>query len=96
MAREVMFSVDDVSDIVERMDGLRDGSGWMVLDAAVAEEDLPPPAAFSGLFSGKGPDVPELSWVWSPAISVGGALGSMPMFGGTRISRPSTKSSSRG
>jgi hypothetical protein len=63
MAREVMFSVDDVDDVVERMDALADGSGWIVFDAAVNEDDLPPPPAFAGLFSAKGPDVPELSWV---------------------------------
>jgi hypothetical protein len=63
MAREVMFTVDDVGPILERMAELADGSGWMVLDAAVAEDDLPPPAAFAGLFTAKGPDVPELSWV---------------------------------
>jgi hypothetical protein len=63
MAREVIFSVGDVADIVERMDELVDGSGWIVFDAAVNEDDMPPPPAFAGLFSAKGPDVPELSWV---------------------------------
>jgi hypothetical protein len=63
MAREVMFTVDDLVDLLERMDGLADGSGWMVLDAAVDEDDLPPPPAFAGIFSAKGPDVPEVSWV---------------------------------
>ena len=63
MAREVLFSVEDPSPIVERMAELAGGSGWMVLDAAVAEDDLPPPASFGGLFAGRGPAVPELSWV---------------------------------
>jgi hypothetical protein len=63
MAREVLFGVADPSPVLERMAELADGSGWMVFDAAVAEDDLPPPAAFGGLFSAKGPAVPELSWV---------------------------------
>jgi hypothetical protein len=63
MAREVLFRVEDPSPILERMAELADGSGWMVFDAAVAEDDVPPPAAFGGLFTAKGPAVPELSWV---------------------------------
>ncbi|MET0150894.1 MAG: hypothetical protein ABW310_17255 [Acidimicrobiales bacterium] len=63
MAREVMFTVDALEPILDRMAELADGSGWMVLDAAVAEDDVPPPPALAGLFSAKGPAVPELSWV---------------------------------
>jgi hypothetical protein len=63
MAREMMFTEDDLSPVLERMAELADGSGWLVLDAAVAEDDIPPPAALAGLFSAKGPAVPELSWV---------------------------------
>ena len=63
MAREVLFGVADPSPVLERMAELADGSGWMVFDAAVAEDDVPPPTAFGGLFSAKGPAVPELSWV---------------------------------
>jgi hypothetical protein len=63
MPRELMFTVDDLGPVLDRMAVLADGSGWMILDAAVAEEDVTPPAAFAGLFSAKGPDVPELSWV---------------------------------
>jgi hypothetical protein len=63
VAREVLFRVEDPSPALERMAELADGSGWMIFDAAVAEDDLPPPSAFGGLFTGKGPDVPELSWV---------------------------------
>lgn len=59
----MVFTVDDLEGIVARMADLADGSGWMVLDGAVAEDDVPPPAAFGGLFTAKGPDVPELSWV---------------------------------
>jgi hypothetical protein len=63
MAREVLFRVADPSPVLERMAELADGSGWMVFDAAVDEDDVPPPAAFGGLFTAKGPAVPELSWV---------------------------------
>ncbi len=63
MAREVLFGIADPSPVLERMAELADGSGWMVFDAAVAEDDVPPPAAFGGLFTAKGPAVPELSWV---------------------------------
>jgi len=63
VAREVLFSASEREPIVERMADLADGSGWMILDGAVMSEDVPPPAAFGGLFSGKGPEVPELSWV---------------------------------
>lgn len=63
MARELMFTVDDLGPVLERMAELADGSGWMILDAAVAEDDVPPPAAFAGLFTAKGPAAPELSWV---------------------------------
>ncbi len=63
MPRDVMFTVDDRSAIVDRMAELADGSGWIVFDAAVDEDDLPPPPGLAGIFSAKGPDVPELSWV---------------------------------
>jgi hypothetical protein len=63
MAREVMFTVEDRADILERMGELAGGSGWMVFDAAVHEDDMPPAPALAGIFSAKGPDVPELSWV---------------------------------
>jgi hypothetical protein len=58
-----MFRVDDRDGIVERMAELADGSGWIVFDAAVDEQDLPPPPGLAGIFTAKGPEVPELSWV---------------------------------
>jgi hypothetical protein len=60
---ELLFRVEDVQPVVDAMAELADGSGWLVLHAAVEDDDLPPPPAFAGLFSAKGPDVPELSWV---------------------------------
>ena len=63
MPRDVMFRVEDTSEIVDRMAELADGSGWIVFDGAVDEDDLPPPPGIAGIFSAKGPDVPELSWV---------------------------------
>jgi hypothetical protein len=63
MAREVLFRAAEPAPILERMAEVRDGSGWVVFDAFVAEADIPPPAAFGGLFTAKGPGVPELSWV---------------------------------
>jgi hypothetical protein len=61
--RDVMFTVDDTSTILDRMAELADGSGWIVFDAAVDEDDLPPPPGIVGIFTAKGPDVPEVSWV---------------------------------
>jgi hypothetical protein len=63
MPRDVMFTVDDRADVVDRMAELADGSGWIVFDAAVHEDDLPPPPGLVGVLTAKGPDVPELSWV---------------------------------
>ncbi|HYF46000.1 MAG TPA: hypothetical protein VD926_07295, partial [Acidimicrobiales bacterium] len=63
MPREVMFRVEDRTSIVDRMAELADGSGWIVFDAAVDEEDLPPPPGLVGIFTAKGPEAPELSWV---------------------------------
>ena len=63
MPRDVMFTVDDTSTILDRMAELADGSGWIVFDAAVDEDDLPPPPGIVGIFTAKGPDVPEVSWV---------------------------------
>ena len=63
MAREVLFRVEDRSPVLDRMAELADGSGWMVFDPFVAEDDVPPPAAFGGICTAKGPAAPELSWV---------------------------------
>jgi len=63
MAREVLFRATDPAPVLQRMAEVRDGSGWVVFDAFVVEADIPPPAAFGGLFTAKGPAVPELSWV---------------------------------
>jgi len=63
---ELVFRADDpdeVAQVVDRMAALADGSGWIVLDAAVMSEDAPPPSLLGGLFSGRGPEAPEASWV---------------------------------
>ena len=54
MASEVRFTVDDVSDILDLMDELADGSGWLVLDGAVHEDDMPPAPGILGLFTREG------------------------------------------
>ena len=63
MPEEVLFNVDDVVGIVQQMDELADGTGWLVLDGAVHEDDMPPAPGILGLFAAKGPEAPELSWV---------------------------------
>jgi hypothetical protein len=61
--RELHFAATDPSAVVERMSELAGGSGWLVLDAAVMSDDVPPAPPFGGIFSGRGPVVPEVSWV---------------------------------
>ncbi len=60
---ELRFSVPERGQVLDQMAMLADGSGWLVLDPAVAEEDLPPSSVFGTLFTAKGPEAPELSWV---------------------------------
>jgi hypothetical protein len=63
MTEEILFNVNEVGGIVKLMDELADGSGWLVLDGAVHQDDMPPAPGILGLFTAKGPEAPELSWV---------------------------------
>jgi hypothetical protein len=63
MPEELLFTVGELDRILELMEELRDGSGWLVLDGAVHQDDMPPAPGILGLFSAKGPEAPELSWV---------------------------------
>lgn len=50
--------------VVEVMEELSDGSGWLTLDPAL-DERFPPPqqSTFGRLVSGRGPPVPRANWV---------------------------------
>jgi hypothetical protein len=63
LTTEFTFRVEDRAGVLAEMAMLADGSGWLVLDAGVSEEDLPPASIFGGLFGASGPEAPELSWV---------------------------------
>lgn len=54
-----------VSDVVTRMNQIRrDRDGWINLQPAIDEEDIPPPQTSLGrLFTARGPEVPLCSWV---------------------------------
>jgi hypothetical protein len=60
---ELRFTVPERRDVLDQMAVLADGSGWLVLDPAVHEDDVPPSSVFGTLFLAKGPEAPELSWV---------------------------------
>jgi hypothetical protein len=61
--QEIDFTVTAPDEVVETMGRLADGGGWVILDPLVDDEDVPPAPPFGGIFSGKGPAVPEVSWV---------------------------------
>jgi hypothetical protein len=63
MPDELLFDVGDVAPVLELMERLGDGSGWLILDGAVHQDDMPPAPGILGLFAAKGPEAPELSWV---------------------------------
>lgn len=68
MPRTVEFRRDDRVDMVGRLRSLaEDWSGWVIFDPQVEADDLMEAPATGGLFSGRGPAVPELSWVPEPA-----------------------------
>ena len=60
----IEFEPDDDAAVVEVMDELADGSGWLTLDPAI-DERFPPPeqSTFGRLVSGRGPAVPRATWV---------------------------------
>ncbi len=67
------FRIDERTDVVVRMaEVLRDRSGWMVFDPGFDSVDRPPTRPLGGLFSARGPDVPDASWVPGPARRGGG------------------------
>lgn len=68
MPRTVEFRRHDRADVVARLEALaEDWSGWVILDPEVETEDLLEAPVTGGLFSGRGPAIPELSWVPEPA-----------------------------
>lgn len=56
------FRRDDTGGVVRLMDELAPDGGWIVLQPAFDADDAAP-ARGTGLFSGRGPDVPVCSWV---------------------------------
>ena len=60
----VEFDAGEEETLVEVMDELADGSGWLTIDPAI-DERFPPPTqtAFGRLLSGRGPAVPRANWV---------------------------------
>lgn len=75
----VVFDRDDRDEVLARMADLAASrAGWLILDPQVEADDLARAPRTGGLFSGRGPAVPELSWVpgrpgrrGTPPISVG-------------------------
>lgn len=75
----IIFGRAETDEVVARMDRLAaDRSGWIVVDPEVEADDLAAAPRTGGLFSGRGPAVPEISWVpgrpgrrGTPPISVG-------------------------
>ena len=77
----VVFDRDDLGLVVARMVALAaDRSGWLVFDPQVEADDLAHAPRTGGFFSGRGPAVPELSWV--PAQP--GRRGTSPISIGVR------------
>ena len=56
----------------------RDGTGWIVFEPGFDPDDAPPPSGLFGLFSSKGPAVPDVSWVPGTPTEVGIRHGSGP------------------
>lgn len=75
----IFFDRSSPEEVVGRMRSLAsDRTGWIVLDPEVVADDLEHAPRTGGLFSGRGPAVPELSWVpgrpgrrGTPPVSVG-------------------------
>jgi hypothetical protein len=75
----IFFDRAAPQEVVGRMRNLAsDRTGWIVLDPEVEADDLEHAPRTGGLFSGRGPAVPELSWVpgrpgrrGTPPVSVG-------------------------
>jgi hypothetical protein len=60
----VVFGAEDTGEVVARMRDLQvDRSGWINVDPEVTADDLERAPRTGGIFSGRGPAVPELSWV---------------------------------
>jgi len=60
----VVFDRNDPGPVITRMVALAaDRSGWLVIDPQVEADDLARAPRTGGIFSGRGPAVPELSWV---------------------------------
>lgn len=53
--------LDPVVALMRPLAAARDG--WLVVDPGVDVEDLVPPSNLLGLFTGRGSDVPQCSWV---------------------------------
>jgi hypothetical protein len=75
----MVFGRDEPEPVIARMVDLTgDRRGWLVIDPEVEADDLAAAPRTGGLFSGRGPAVPEISWVpgrpgrrGTPPISVG-------------------------
>ena len=84
----VFFDRGDLDVVVARMDDLAaERSGWIVIGPEVEAEDLAEAPRTGGVFSGRGPAVPEISWVpgrpgrrGTPPISVGVRHATGPKF----------------
>ncbi len=62
----VMFTSDDTAEILSFMDDLAardDGRGWINLQPWVEDEDRPPSSQLGRMFSARGPEVPQATWV---------------------------------
>lgn len=75
----IVFDRSAPAEVVTRMTALaEDRSGWLVIDPEVEADDVAEAPQTGGIFSGRGPAVPELSWVpgrpgrrGTPPISIG-------------------------
>jgi hypothetical protein len=75
----LFFDRGDATQVADHMVRLAaDRSGWVVLDPEIDADDLADAPQTGGVFSGRGPAVPELSWVpgrpgrrGRPPVSIG-------------------------
>ena len=62
----VMFTSEDTAEVLSCMEDLAtrgDGRGWLNLLPWVEDEDRPPTSPLGRMFSARGPEIPQATWV---------------------------------